>query len=168
MVSLPPASPLPLTTTQRGRIECVVHHAQEMVKKSRKLNWTVDETLLLVNLIQERRKGKNGRFTLLLGIPKIRPVTWRHIARCLNDAFPRVVRNTTQCENRWYSVLYRTRKKLLSIDKVCPQSGADGLTAIPLDLVETVISDILGWKNYKAVEDIPAVSNEDVTLTVTQ
>ena len=79
--------------------------------KRRKPNWTADETLMLMELINERKKIIKGKFGPNL-TSQDKKKAWSEIAPAINAANPLGRRTSEECERRWFVVQSKSRKTL--------------------------------------------------------
>ncbi|XP_067659985.1 uncharacterized protein [Haliotis asinina] len=94
--------------------------------EKRKPNWSADENLFLVQLIDENKSVLRGKFSQKVSVSK-KKSTWQAIATQLSVAFPHVVRTTDECEKKYY------------------QRG--GQSSANLSAVDQTVQDILGETN---------------------
>ncbi|XP_063887769.1 myb/SANT-like DNA-binding domain-containing protein 4 isoform X1 [Scylla paramamosain] len=121
----------------------------EPQKKKRKPNWSQEETLLLVNVIMEKKLIINGRFKPSLS-HKDKREAWQSITDAINGTNP-LTKRTVEVETKWFSVLSKSRKKISAIKAEYNQSGAGGPQAPPLDPVDMKVEELLGEKNATVI-----------------
>ncbi|XP_076049504.1 uncharacterized protein LOC143030228 [Oratosquilla oratoria] len=124
--------------------------AEESQKKKRKPNWSQEETLLLVNVIMEKKIIINGRFKPSLSHKEKREA-WQSITDAINGTNPLTKRTMEDVETKWFSVLSKSRKKISAIKAEYNQSGAGGPKAPPLDAVDMKVEELLGEKNATVI-----------------
>ena len=88
-----------------------ITHRVPKDKKSRKANWTDDETLHLLSLIKERKHILKGDLSKTLTAKK-KQQTWDDIASLINASHPMVHRTKADIEKRWYKVLSKAKETL--------------------------------------------------------
>ncbi|XP_041370988.1 uncharacterized protein LOC121384596 isoform X2 [Gigantopelta aegis] len=115
-----------------------------MESSKRKPNWTEDETLSLVRLVDERKDIIRGKFGAGVTSKK-KKEAWLAVTEEINAAFPSVLRTSEDCEKRWYNVQCRSRKEI-STQKTHMQGTGGGPVMNPSGIAEAVY-DVLGHSN---------------------
>ncbi|XP_041368416.1 uncharacterized protein LOC121382854 [Gigantopelta aegis] len=116
----------------------------ESSKPKRKPNWTEDETLSLVRLVDERKDIIRGKFGAGVTSKK-KKEAWLAVTEEINAAFPSVLRTSEDCEKRWYNVQCRSRKEI-STQKTLMQ-GTGGGPVMNLSGIAEAVYDVLGHSN---------------------
>ncbi|XP_041356119.1 uncharacterized protein LOC121373513 [Gigantopelta aegis] len=116
----------------------------ESSKPKRKPNWTEDETLSLVRLVDERKDIIRGKFGAGVTSKK-KKEAWLAVTEEINAAFPSVLRTSEDCEKRWYNVQCRSRKEI-STQKTHMQ-GTGGGPVMNLSGIAEAVYDVLGHSN---------------------
>lgn len=91
-------------------------------KKRRKPNWSQEETLLLVNIISDKRLILNGKFRPSL-THRDKREAWLAITSIVNGMNPLTQRTVEEVETKWFSLLSKSRKKIAAIRNEYNQSG---------------------------------------------
>lgn len=86
-------------------------------KRKRKANWTEDESLLLVKLYKENVSVFKNSFNKTGVSNRIKKNTWECIARTLNKNFSSSNRTMREVTKRWFSILARSKMKLIQHKK---------------------------------------------------
>ncbi|XP_046582216.1 uncharacterized protein LOC124289655 [Haliotis rubra] len=85
--------------------------SSHIVSMKRKPNWTSDQSLLLVRLVDERKSIIKGKFGP--GVTsRMKKEAWGEVAANINAAFPNVVRSSDDCEKRWYNIQSKSRQEI--------------------------------------------------------
>ncbi|XP_066947154.1 uncharacterized protein, partial [Macrobrachium rosenbergii] len=119
--------------------------------KRRRENWTYDQTLLLVQLVDENKEVIKGKFSPRLCY-KDKKAAWQKITTEINAAFPSVVRTVDQVEKRWYNVQQERKNTLTAKEEISNFisfiSGGGPPEKVPdLDPVVKIVEDVLSSDN---------------------
>lgn len=117
--TLESGSPSPSSTSDMASAASLTVIEQ---KKTRKPNWTLDETERLVDLVTEKRLVLKGRFSPKLSL-RDKKQAWADITSRLNACNPLVCRTEDEVTNKWFHVLSQSRKKIAAIRREYNQSG---------------------------------------------
>ena len=101
----------------------------EKAVKKRKPNWSMEESLLLVNAVRERRLIINGRFRPDLTTAAKRRA-WDEVTMAINAAHPHTVRTKEEVETKWFALLSKSRRKIASERREFDQSGENYFTLL--------------------------------------
>lgn len=82
----------------------------------RKPNWNEEENLLLIQLVNERKRVIKGKFGPQITSAK-KKEAWREIAFQINESCPRAETTADDCERNWYTVQSKARKELSEHNK---------------------------------------------------
>ncbi|XP_066970882.1 myb/SANT-like DNA-binding domain-containing protein 4 isoform X2 [Macrobrachium rosenbergii] len=115
--------------------------------KRRRENWTYDQTLLLVQLVDENKEVIKGKFSPRLRY-KDKKAAWQKITREINAVFPSVVRTVGQVEKRWYNVQQKGKNTLTARKRLFNITGGGPPEKVPdLDPVVKIVEDVLSSDN---------------------
>ncbi|XP_008282716.1 uncharacterized protein LOC103359252 [Stegastes partitus] len=84
---------------------------EEMPSKKRRPNWTDQESLLLAQLMQERKNVVRGKYSTGVSIQDKRHA-WEEIAQTINVAFPQVQRTVSDCNKKWENLLAKAKEEI--------------------------------------------------------
>ncbi|XP_029907677.1 uncharacterized protein LOC115359378 [Myripristis murdjan] len=82
-----------------------------MSSRKRRPNWTDQECLLLVQLMQERKDIIRGKCSTGVSIQDKRQA-WEEIAQAINTAFPQIQRTVFDCNKKWENLLAKSREEI--------------------------------------------------------
>ncbi|KAK4314630.1 hypothetical protein Pmani_014081 [Petrolisthes manimaculis] len=88
----------------------------------RNSNWSKDETMLLLQLIKEKKKIIKGKFSPDLTI-KDKREAWQYITNSLNATFPGIHRQREQVEKKWHNLLSKSKKSITTRRHLFNQTG---------------------------------------------
>ncbi|KAK4324881.1 hypothetical protein Pmani_004531 [Petrolisthes manimaculis] len=88
----------------------------------RNANWSKDETMLLLQLIEEKKKIIKGKFSPDLTIRDKREA-WQYITNSLNTTFPGIHRQREQVEKKWHNLLSKGKKAITTRRRLFNQTG---------------------------------------------
>lgn len=79
--------------------------------RKRRSNWTEQESLLLAQLVQEKKNIIRGKCST--GVSTLdKRNAWEHIAQNINTTFPHVQRTVSDCNKKWENLLAKTREEI--------------------------------------------------------
>jgi len=84
---------------------------KRMPSRRRRPNWTDQESLLLAQLIQERKEIVRGKNSTGVSIQDKRHA-WEEIVQTINDAFPQGQRTVSDCNKKWENLLTKAREDI--------------------------------------------------------
>ncbi|XP_030271960.1 uncharacterized protein LOC115581168 [Sparus aurata] len=122
------------------------------MESKRKPNWREEETLLLVELVEERKLIIKGKFSPTL-TSHDKKQAWEDISNQLNTSQTFSHRSPADCEKKWYNVLSKSRSEIAAF-KACSMRTGGGPPGKDLSAVAEVVQRILG-------EDNPSISGLD-------
>ncbi|XP_048240514.1 uncharacterized protein LOC125373466 [Haliotis rufescens] len=94
----------------------------QMIAVKRKPNWSSDQTLLLVQLVDERKAIIKGKFGS--GVTsRMKKEAWGEVAANINAAFPNVIRSTEDYEKRWYNIQSKSRQEISAFKRQLSGTG---------------------------------------------
>ncbi|XP_046563178.1 uncharacterized protein LOC124272081 isoform X2 [Haliotis rubra] len=118
--------------------------SSHIVSMKRKPNWTSDQSLLLVQLVDERKSIIKGKFGP--GVTsRMKKEAWGEVAANINAAFPNVVRSSDDCEKRWYNIQSKSRQEISAFKRQLSGTGGPGPSK--LSAVSEAVYDVLGQSN---------------------
>lgn len=80
-------------------------------KRSRKANWSAEDTLLLVQMYQQHSKVFRSSFDQLGSSKKSKTSAWLTISQAVSEQSG-IPRNIRDCQKRWQTVQSESRKRL--------------------------------------------------------
>lgn len=92
-------------------------------KRSRKVNWTPDETKFLVELYRENAKFLKGDFSSPGCTNRGKIDAWARIAASLHEAFPGGNRSVKDCQKRWQAVQSLSKTKIARYNEQMNKTG---------------------------------------------
>ncbi|XP_026163087.1 myb/SANT-like DNA-binding domain-containing protein 4 isoform X2 [Mastacembelus armatus] len=84
---------------------------QGMSSRKRRPNWTDQESLLLAQLMQERKDIIRGKCSTGVSLQDKRQA-WEEIAQTINAAFPQIHRTVSDCNKKWENLLAKSREEI--------------------------------------------------------
>lgn len=84
---------------------------EEMSNRKRRPNWTDPESLVLAQLIQERKDIIRGKCSTGISIHDKRKA-WEDIAQAINATFPEIQRTVSDCNKKWENLLAKSREEI--------------------------------------------------------
>ncbi|XP_046351346.1 uncharacterized protein LOC124131880 isoform X1 [Haliotis rufescens] len=119
--------------------------SSQMIAVKRKPNWSSDQTLLLVILVDEWKAIIKGKFGP--GVTsRMKKEAWVEVAANINAAFPNVIRSTEDCEKRWYNIQSKSRQEIPAFKRQLSGTGG-GPGPSKLSAVSEAVYDMLGHTN---------------------
>ncbi|XP_050710335.1 uncharacterized protein LOC126995092 [Eriocheir sinensis] len=115
-------------------------------KRTRKPNWTMDESLYLLQLYRDHARVLRQSFSDDGCTHQTKQKAWEDIRSKLQQAFPAGQRTTKECQKRWHTILVTARSKLSQVRKDFAATGG-GSPHPPIDPLEELVADILGKEN---------------------
>ncbi|XP_041836993.1 uncharacterized protein si:dkey-6e2.2 [Melanotaenia boesemani] len=82
-----------------------------MSSRKRRPNWTDQESLLLAQLMQEKKEIIRGKYSTGVSIQDKRQA-WEEIVQTINAAFPQVQRTVSDCNKKWENLLAKAREDI--------------------------------------------------------
>ncbi|XP_050707210.1 uncharacterized protein LOC126993370 isoform X2 [Eriocheir sinensis] len=86
-------------------------------KRTRKPNWTMDESLYLLQLYRDHARVLRQSFSEDGCTHQTKQKAWEDIRSKLQQAFPAGQRTTKECQKRWHTILVTARPKLSQVRK---------------------------------------------------
>ncbi|XP_064197166.1 myb/SANT-like DNA-binding domain-containing protein 4 [Anguilla rostrata] len=111
----------------------------------RKQNWTVEETVMLVEEVEAKKEIIKGKFSPTL-TSRHKKEVWKQIADSINASFSSTIRSPQECEKKWYNVLSKAHQEISTVKKATSGTGG-GPAPKPLSAVAEVVLHILGENN---------------------
>lgn len=105
-------------------------------KKKRKPNWTQEETLRLVNVLNDKRLVINGKFKPTL-THKDKKEAWLEITNIINGTNPLIQRTIEEVETKWFSVLSKSRRKVAAQKNEYTQTGENSFI-FPFEILRSL------------------------------
>ncbi|KAK3869047.1 hypothetical protein Pcinc_025615 [Petrolisthes cinctipes] len=146
-------------------------------KRTRKGNWSPDETKYLVQLYKENAVYLRSDFSSPGCTHRGKLDAWDSIAKQLHEAYPAdSYRTVKECQKRWQTIQSAAKPRIARYNQAL--TGTGGGPATPeLDELDQLIADILGKQNitfggvrgkndlmtflHEAVEQQPSGTNDD-------
>ncbi|XP_030270432.1 uncharacterized protein LOC115580327 [Sparus aurata] len=122
------------------------------MESKRKPNWREEETLLLVEIVEERKLIIKGKFSTTL-TSHDKKQAWEDISNQLNASQTFSHWSPADCEKKWYNGLSKSRSEIAAF-KTCSMRTGGGPPGKDLSAVAEVVQRILG-------EDNPSISGLD-------
>ncbi|KAF3689613.1 hypothetical protein EXN66_Car005285 [Channa argus] len=130
-----------------------------MSSRKRRPNWTDQESLLLAQLMQERKEIIRGKCSTGVSIQDKRQA-WEDIAQTINTAFPQIQRTVSDCNKKWENLLAKSRQEIRRQKR---QPGAD--EGLSLQQFSTVTQIVISVMN---LTDMLQQDREDLEMVETQ
>ncbi|KAK4325673.1 hypothetical protein Pmani_003766 [Petrolisthes manimaculis] len=145
-------------------------------KRTRKGNWSPDETKYLVQLYKENAVYLRSDFSSPGCTHRGKLDAWDSITNQLHEAYPDSNRTVKECQKRWQTIQSAAKTRIARFNEAL--TGTGGGPATPdLDELDQLIADILGKQNitfagvrgkndlmtflHEAVEQQPSGTNDD-------
>lgn len=84
-------------------------------KRTRKPNWTMDESLYLLQLYRDHARILRNNFSEQGCSHQSKQKAWEEITGKLGQAFPAGQRTAKECQKRWHTILVAARPKLSQV-----------------------------------------------------
>ncbi|XP_046573600.1 uncharacterized protein LOC124281690 [Haliotis rubra] len=114
-------------------------------KGNRKPNWTSDECLSLVQLVESKKEIIRGKFSSRITSEE-KKMTWMSITESINASHPHVIRSNEEVEKKWYNLLSKSRQEIAAYRRGTTATGG-GPSTSPLSAVASTVESILGEAN---------------------
>ncbi|KAK3875622.1 hypothetical protein Pcinc_019510 [Petrolisthes cinctipes] len=115
-------------------------------ERTRKTNWSPDETKYLVELYKEHANLLKGSFNTAGVTHKAKQEAWEHIASHLHESYSDGKRTVKDCQKRWPSVQSDAKARIAKYKQAVKGTGG-GPASPPLDELDELVADILGMDN---------------------
>ncbi|KAK3867054.1 hypothetical protein Pcinc_027454 [Petrolisthes cinctipes] len=115
-------------------------------ERTRKTNWSPDETKYLVELYKEHANLLKGSFNTAGVTHKAKQEAWEHIASHLHESYSDGKRTVKDCQKRWQSVQSDAKARIAKYKQAVKGTGG-GPASPPLDELDELVADILGMDN---------------------
>lgn len=89
--------------------------ASSTPKRSRKPNWTAEESKYLLELYKENVQTLRSDFSVQGCTHQTKKMAWDTIRHSLQQAFPEGQRTVKECQKRWHTILMNSRPKLSKV-----------------------------------------------------
>ncbi|XP_029681887.1 uncharacterized protein [Takifugu rubripes] len=108
-------------------------------ERKRRSNWTEQESLLLAQLVQEKKNIIRGKCST--GVSTLdKRNAWEHIAQNINTTFPHVQRTVSDCNKKWENLLAKTREEIKRQKRLV---GADGMSLENFSAVTQIVISVM-------------------------
>ncbi|KAL0964176.1 hypothetical protein UPYG_G00320240 [Umbra pygmaea] len=111
----------------------------------RKPNWREEDTLLLAELVEQRKHVIKGKFSSTLTSAD-KKNAWDEISRYLNTSQISCNPSPSDCEKKWYNILSKSRSEIAAFKSNILRTGG-GPPGKPLSALCEVVQRILGEDN---------------------
>ncbi|KAK4329425.1 hypothetical protein Pmani_000183 [Petrolisthes manimaculis] len=146
-------------------------------KRSRKGNWSPDETKYLVQLYKANSVYLQSDFSSPACTHRGKLYAWESITNQLHEAYPDSNCTVKECQKRWQTIQSAAKTRITRYNQAL--TGTGGGPATPsLDEMDQLIADILGKQNitfngvqedtndlmsflHEPVEQQPSATNDD-------
>nr|XP_020448280.1 uncharacterized protein LOC109955949 [Monopterus albus] len=82
-----------------------------MSGRKRRPNWTDQESLLLAQLMQEKKDIIRGKCSTGVSVQDKRQA-WEEIVQAINTAFPQIQRTVSDCNKKWENLLAKAKEEI--------------------------------------------------------
>ncbi|KAG0716318.1 hypothetical protein GWK47_009974 [Chionoecetes opilio] len=136
---------LPFTIQDNMPPDIIMPTSQEEPSpKRRKSNWSADETIYLLQLINAKKMIIRGRYGKKV-TSQDKKRAWVEVAEAVTSASSpgNGPRSTEDCERRWYNVLQKSKTHIARYKKEQKQTGGGPCTT-SLTAIDELVYDIVG------------------------
>ncbi|KAK2862383.1 hypothetical protein Q5P01_001916 [Channa striata] len=133
-----------------------------MSSRKRRPNWTDQESLLLAQLMQERKDIIRGKCSTGVSVQDKRQA-WEEIAQTINTAFPHIQRTVSDCNKKWENLLAKSKEE---IKRQKIQPGADA--GLSLEQFSTVTQIVISVMNLADMLQRDIVDSSVLEMVETQ
>ncbi|KAK7082949.1 hypothetical protein SK128_013324 [Halocaridina rubra] len=129
--------------------------------KKRNSNWTGEQSLLLVQLVNDKKWIMKGKVEE--GVTwRSKKEAWLDITKKVNQAFPMVVRTPDQVEKRWYNILHKGKKDIIQQKRQNMDTGeGPPQKRQAMDPLSELVAEMLG-PDILSLNGIAGLGNNDV------
>lgn len=103
-------------------------------RRTRKPNWTSEETMFLLRLYQEHVSLLTASFSQAGTSHKKKQEAWATIASQLHEAFPSVLRSEKDCQKRWQLIQTAAKPNIKRYNEAMRGTGKANFTFNQLEI----------------------------------